>query len=152
MSVRVERTPGVRVVLALIVVTLGVLTAQGWFGDTANIFLMPSNGITPPAPSLSGFLGAIENPQPPFILVWHTFEGIVLVALAVAVFVLALLRSPTRGVRIWSALGLLAMLSAAWGGYRFVLSDFAAGGASAQMGGSFILTYACYFLTLYYTK
>lgn len=60
--------------------------------------------------------------------------------------------SKSRGVRVWSALGLLAMLSSALGGYLFVMSGFADGGASAQMGGSFIGAYACYFLTLYYTK
>jgi hypothetical protein len=44
------------------------------------------------------------------------------------------------------------MLSAAYGGLRFVMSGFADGGKSAEMGGSFILAYACYFLALYYTK
>ena len=152
MAVKVKRPPRMRGVRALIVATLVVLTAQGWFGDTANIFLMPANGVTPPAQSLSGFLGAIQSIQPPFVLVWHTFEGIALVILAIIVFVLSLLWSLSRGVRVWSGLGLLSMLSAALGGYRFVLSGFADGANSAAMGGSFILAYACFFLTLYYTK
>lgn len=141
-----------RALRALIVATLVILTAQGWFGDTANIFLMPANGVTPPAQTLNGFLGAIQSIQPPFILVWHTFEGVALVILAIAVFVTSLFVSSSRGVRIWSGLGLLAMLSSALGGYRFVLSGFSNGANSAAMGASYILAYACFFLTLYYTK
>ncbi|HEV7215944.1 MAG TPA: hypothetical protein VGP33_12580 [Chloroflexota bacterium] len=152
MAVKVLRPPHMRVVRSLIVATLVVLTAQGWFGDTANIFLMPANGVTPPAQTLSGFLGAVQSIKPPFILIWHTFEGIALVILAIAVFVTSLFLPSSRGVRIWSGLGLLAMLSAALGGYRFVLSGFADGANSAAMGGSYILAYACFFLTLYYTK
>jgi hypothetical protein len=48
--------------------------------------------------------------------------------------------------------GLLSVLSAALGGYLFVMSGFANGGNSAQMGGSFIAAYASHFMTLYYTK
>jgi hypothetical protein len=44
------------------------------------------------------------------------------------------------------------MLSAALGGYFFVMSGFSDGGNSAQMGGSYIAAYACYFLTMCYTK
>jgi hypothetical protein len=108
--------------------------------------------VTPPARSLSGFLGAVGSLHPPFILLWHTYEGIVLVALAGMVVALTLIWKSSRGVRIWSTLGLLSMLSAALGGYLFVMSGFTDGGNSAQMGGSYILTYACFFLTLYYTK
>jgi hypothetical protein len=44
------------------------------------------------------------------------------------------------------------MLSAALGGYFFVMSGFSDGRNSAQMGGSYIAAYACYFLTMCYTK
>lgn len=152
MAARAKRTAGLRGLRALIVATLVILTAQGWFGDTANLFVVPANGVPPPAPSLSGFFSAVGSLKPPFVLVWHTWEGIVLVALAVAVFVLSFPWSRSKGVRIWSAVGLFFMLSAALGGYLFVMSGFAAGGTSAQMGGSFIGAYACYFMTLYYTK
>ncbi len=137
---------------ALVVMTLVVLTAQGWFGDTVNIFIVPAEGTSPPPASLSGFLHAVESLQPSFFLMWHTFEGLVLVALAIAVLAFSLMWSKARGVHIWSTLGLLQMLSAAWGGYRFVLSGFSDGASSAQMGGSFIAAYACYFLTLYCLK
>lgn len=152
MIAKAKRPPRIRGLRAFIVATLVLLTAQGWFGDTANIFIMPPNGVTPPSPSLRGLLSAISSLQPPFILVWHTDEGIVLVVLAVIVFVLSLLSPSSRGVRVWSALGLLSMLSAAYGGLRFVLSGFADGAKSAEMGASFILAYACFFLALYYTK
>lgn len=73
-------------------------------------------------------------------------------ALSVAIFVLAFVASKSLGVRVWATLGLLAMLSAALGGYFFVMSGYSDGGNSAQMGGSFIAAYACYFLMMYYTK
>ncbi len=152
MTVTTKRTAQVRGLRALIVLTLVILTAQGWFGDTVNIFIVPANGTTPPPPSLSGFLNAVGSLKQPFLLVWHTFEGVALVILAVAVLVLSLVWSRSRGVRVWSALGLFFMLSSAMGGYLFVMSGFSSGGVSAQMGGSFIGAYASYFLTLYYTK
>ena len=71
---------------------------------------------------------------------------------AVAVLVLSFSWSMSRGVRIWSVVGLLSMLSAALGGFLFLRSGFADGGSSAQMGGSFIGAFASYFLVLYYTK
>jgi len=152
MQAKAGRPAGMRGLRALVVATLVILTAQGWFGDTVNIFIAPPNGETPPAPTLSGFLSAVTSLSPPFLLVWHTYEGIALVVLAIAVFVLSFAASRSLGVRVWATLGLLAMLSAALGGYFFVMSGFKDGGNSAQMGGSYIAAYACYFLTLYYTK
>jgi hypothetical protein len=152
MNTRVERTAQLRGLRALIVTTLVLLTAQGWFGDTVNIFIAPPNGTARPAATVSDFLHAVGSLQPPFFLVWHTFEGLALVVLALAVAILSFFWSPSKGVRMCAVLGLLFTLLAALGGYLFVMSGFKDGASSAQMGGSFIGSYALYFLTLYYTK
>ncbi len=146
---RPARTRALRI---LVVITLVLLTVQGWLGDEVNLFGAPPDGTPPPAASLSGFLRAVASLHPALFLLWHTVEGVVLVVLAVAVSVGAFLWSDSTGVRAWSVLGLLTMVSAAVGGYLFVMSGFTDGGASAQMGGSFIGAYAAYFLTLYYTR
>jgi hypothetical protein len=152
MSATAARPVRVRALRALVVATLVVLAVQGWFGDTVTIFITPANGIAPPPPSPNGLLHELQVLQSPFFPMWHAFEGLALVLLAVAVLVLSLTWSRSRGVRIWSVAGLLSMLSAAVGGYLFVRSGFADGGSSAQMGGSFIGAFASYFLVLYYTK
>jgi hypothetical protein len=136
----------------LLVFVLVVLTIQGWFGDTVNIFVAPSSGITPPPFSLSGFLNALESLPTPFLPLYHAFEGIFLIVLAVAVFALSFTWSKSRGVRIASGLGLVMVVSAAIGGFLFVMSGFSNGGNSAQMGGSFIGAYAFYFIALYYSR
>jgi hypothetical protein len=85
-------------------------------------------------------------------LIYHALEGIFLIALGVAAFALSFRWSNARSVRISSGLGLLMIVSAAIGGFLFVMSGFANGGNSAQMGGSFIGAYAFYFIALYYAK
>jgi hypothetical protein len=151
MNARTERPVRLRVLRALIVVTLVLLTAQGWVGDRVNLFVTPPNPVPPPS-SVGGLLHAVDSVRSPFLLLWHTFEGLVLVVLSAAVLVLSFTWSQSRWVRIWSVLGLAAVVSAAVGGYLFVKSGFADDGGSAQMGGSFIGSYACYFLALYYTR
>jgi hypothetical protein len=133
-----------------LVVILVILTVQGWFGDYVNIFVAPATGTTPPQFSLGGFFGAVQSLG--FGLIWHTFEGIGLIALAAIAFALSFAWSRSRSVRIASGLGLLAIVSAAVGGFLFTMSGFSYGGGSAQMGGSFIGSYAMYFIALYYAK
>jgi hypothetical protein len=152
MSANTARPPTVRALRALVVAALVMLAVQGWFGDTVTIFITPANGIAPPPPSLSGLLHELQVLPSPFFPMWHAFEGLALVVLAVAVLVLSFAWSRSRGVRIWSVVGLVSMLSAAVGGYLFVRSGFADGASSAQMGGSFIGAFASYFLVLYHTK
>jgi hypothetical protein len=132
----------------LIVATLIALTVQGWLGDTANIFLIPS---TPPIveQSASGIFQAITNIGP--VLLIHAFLGIVMLAFASVVLAFSI-RSKPRNVQIPAILGLVMAVSAAIGGVFFVLSGFSNGGNSAQMGGSFIGAYAFYFIELHYTK
>jgi uncharacterized membrane protein len=85
-------------------------------------------------------------------LFWHSYEGIVLLLLGIAVLVLSFKWSNKRSVRITSILGLFFLLAAALGGFLFVLSGLSNGGNSAQMGGRFIGAYAFYFMELYFTK
>jgi hypothetical protein len=131
-----------------IVVNLIILTVQGWFGDTVNIFVAPpgTNSSVP----FSALLPTITNYG--FFLIWHAFEGLLLVILSVALIVASFRWSKKRSVRILSILGALMIISATIGGLSFVLSGFNAGGSSAQMGGSFIGAYAFYFMELYFTK
>jgi hypothetical protein len=145
-----------RTLRALIVAAIVILSVQGWFGDTVNIFFAPSHGIARPTATPGGFVSELGRLQQPFFLEWHAWEGVVLLVLAVTITVLAFAWSRSaglaRGVRWWSVVGLLSVLSAGYGGYQFVISGFGNGASSAQMGGSFIAAYACYFMTLYYTK
>jgi hypothetical protein len=133
----------------MIVVVLVILTVQGWFGDTTNIFVTTSS-ITAPLFSIAGFFHTAMSQG--FILAWHTTEGILLFFLSIAVLGLSFVWSKARSVRILAVLGIFAVFSAALGGYLFTLSGFSNGGNSAQMGGSFIGAYAAYFIMLYYAK
>lgn len=151
-----RRGSQVRTFRVLIVAAIVILSVQGWFGDTVNIFFAPSHAITKPAATLGGFVSEVGRLSQPFFLEWHTWEGVALALLAVTVTVLAFAWSRSaglaRGVRWWSVVGLVSVLSAGYGGYQFVISGFGDGASSAQMGGSFIAAYASYFMTLYYTK
>ena len=132
----------------LIVTTLILLTVQGWFGDSVNIFLIPT---TPPNVdrSFNGILQAIENIGP--ILVIHAFIGLAILAFSIIVLGFSLKNKP-RNVQVPSILGLVMVVLALIGGVLFVLSGFSAGGNSAQMGVGFIGAYAFYFIELYYAK
>jgi hypothetical protein len=141
-----------RALRAVVVTTIVMLVVQGWFGDSVTIFIAPASGITPPPPSPAGIVQELQRLPTPFIPLWHAFEGLALVVLAVVVLILSFAVSRSRGVRAWSVVGLLCMLSAALGGYEFVRSGFADGGSSAQMGATFIGALASYFLVLYYTR
>lgn len=132
----------------LIVGTLIALTVQGWFGDTVNIFLIPTSPATVEQ-SASGLFQAITNIGP--VLLIHASIGILILALSSIVLAFSL-RSKPRNVQIPAILGLIMVISAAIGGVLFVLSGFSNGGNSAQMGGSYIGAYAFYFIELYYTK
>ena len=134
----------------LLVLVLVVMTIQGWFGDTVNIFVAPPNGIAPPAFTMTSFFQLVQSYG--FLLIYHSYEGIALFVLGLITAVLAFKWSPKRSVRICAIIGLFFQTSAAVGGYLFVLSGFSNGGNSAQMGGSFIGAYALYFMTLYYAK
>ncbi|HZY47719.1 MAG TPA: hypothetical protein VFE96_07990 [Candidatus Bathyarchaeia archaeon] len=132
----------------LLVLTLIFLTIQGWFGDTVNLFAVPSGPVTVDA-SLGSILTAVVNVGPTLII--HAFIGLAILALALVVLTFSL-KSKPRSVQIPSILGLIMVISAIIGGTLFVLSGFSNNGVSAQMGGSFIGAYAFYFIELYYAK
>lgn len=134
----------------LIVVNLVILTVQGWFGDTVNIFFAPSSGQAAFPFSFGGFIQGVSSLG--FPLEYHAFEGILLMALSIAILAISFKWSKARSVRICAILGLFFVFSAALGGFLFVVSGFSNGGNSAQMGGSFIGSYAFYFIALYYAK
>ena len=111
----------------LIVVTLILLTIQGWFGDTVNIFLVPTTPATVDQ-SFNGILMAIQNIGP--VLIIHAFIGLSILAFSIIVLGLSLKNKP-RSVQIPAILGLGMVVSAIIGGVLFVLSGFSAGGSSA---------------------
>jgi hypothetical protein len=129
----------------LLIVTLVILTIQGWSGDTVNIFFVPSTPTTP-----SSFFDGVESAGA--LLVLHASEGILLSILAVAVFVLSFVWSKSRVVRISSGLGLLFVILVAVGGFEFVVSGFSDSAGSAQMATGFLGSYAMYFVALYYSR
>ena len=132
----------------LIVLTIVLLTVQGWFGDTVNLFAVPNSPVTVEA-SASGLLTATVNDGA--VLIIHAFIGIVILVLSVTVLAFSL-KSKPRNVQVPSILGLVMVVSAIIGGTLFVLSGYTNNGVSAQMGGSFIGAYAFYFIELYYAK
>lgn len=98
---------------------------------------------------MPGFFDAVSGAGP--FLVWHAVEGVLILISAIVVLAISL-RHDLRSVKIGALIGLITVVSAALGGYLFVLSGFSDGGSSMQMGGSFIGAYAFYFITLWYTK
>jgi hypothetical protein len=131
----------------LIVVTLVVTTAQGWTGDTANLFVTTYTASA--SSSLGGIASTIAGAGP--FLIWHASEGVLILALSLTVLAFSL-RSKPKSVKICASLGTLMVVSAGIGGLMFVSSGFQSAAASAQMGGSFIGAYAFYFMELYYAK
>ena len=111
--------------------------AKAGSGDFVTIFVTPANAITPGliAGAVSRASGTAVRP---FFPMWHAFsrDSRWCSWRWRADPVVHLSRS--RGVRVWSVLGLMSMLSAALGGLLFVKSGYGDGGSSAQMGGSFI--------------
>jgi hypothetical protein len=140
--------PYSRTLLGLIIAVLTVLTAQGWTGDFVNLFAVFPSGLV--SHTFGGFTHALINAGR--MEVTHAILGSVLAALAIVILFIAFRFNTSRGVRVCSVLGFLGILSAAYGGISFVLSGFQINGSSAQMGGSFIGSYASYFLVLYFNK
>jgi hypothetical protein len=132
----------------LIVATLVLLTVQGWFGDTVNLFAIPTSPVAVES-SASGVFQAIVNVGPTLLI--HAFIGLAILALGIVVLSFSL-KSKPRNIQIPAILGLVMVISAIIGGTLFVLSGFTNNGVSAQMGGSYIGAYAFYFIELYFSK
>jgi heme A synthase len=137
-----------RTVRGLTIATLVLLTGQGWTGDFVNLFAVFPSG--PVSRTLGGFTRALINAGR--LEVTHAILGVTLACLAIAIVIIALRTNTSRGVQVWTIVALLGVLSAAYGGISFVVSGFQNNGSSAQMGGSFIGSYASYFLVLYFNR
>ncbi len=133
----------------LLVAVLIILTVQGWFGDTTNLFV-----TTGTAPSIQFSFGAILSSIDSYgiILIWHAWEGFLLLVLSILTIALSFAWAKKRSVRILSILACAFIVSAVYGGLSFVVSGFTDAGSSAQMGGSFLGAYAFYWMELYFTK
>ena len=134
----------------LLVVTLVVLTIQGWTGDFVNLFAPFATPGGSVSFSLGWFVQALLDSGA--VTAYHAFEGSLLVILSVAVLALSFRLSTAWSVRLCSIFAMAAVISAALGGILFVFSGFLDNANSAQMGGSFIGAYALYFLELYYAR
>ena len=137
-----------RTLSGLVIAILVVLTAQGWTGDFVNLFAVFPNG--PVSHTLSGFTQALVKAGR--MEVFHAIVGTILAAIAITILFIVFRFNVGRGARICAILGFLAIISAAYGGISFVLSGFQNDGSSAQMGGSYIGSFASYFLVLYFNK
>ena len=137
-----------RGLFGLNIAILALLTIQGWLGDTVSLFAtFPSGTVNS---IWSGFTQALSAAGS--TTVFHAINGAILVALSIATLVLALRSPSNRAARIFAVLGLIFVFSAAYGGISFVLSGFQNNGNSAQMGTSFVIAYASYFLVIYFNK
>src|ERR1700730_13657250 len=100
-----------------LVINLIILTIQGWFGDTVNIFVAPpGTNSTVPFSSLISTIASYG-----FLMIWHTFEGLLLVVLSFTLILASFRWSRKRSVRLTSILGALMIFSAAIGGVSFIL-------------------------------
>jgi hypothetical protein len=147
-SIQEKNLAGARRNLRILVIgILVLLTAQGWSGDFANLFaVFPTGQIA----SLNDLFQALFQAGP--LVLYHSIEGLVLLALSIAILVFSFAKSRSKNLRIFALLGTISVISAIIGGVLFVLSSFQNNANSAQMGGSFIGAYAFYFLVLYFTK
>lgn len=133
------------------VVTLVILSIQGWTGDGVNLFaLFPSGSVAYSLGGIARALRLVSGTGP--MMIYHTAEGFVLVILSLIILALSFAWTKNRGARICAIFGTFWTISAAYGGLSFVFSGFLSNGSSAQMGASFIGAYAFYFLVLYYLK
>ena len=124
------------------------LTVQGWLGDFVNLFAVFPNAKV--GYTLDSFFKAIKATGN--IEIAHAILGALLLFFAIAILVVAFRGTARKGARICAIIGLIAIMSAAYGGIAFVFSGFKANGNSMQMAGSFIGAYASYFLVLYFNK
>jgi hypothetical protein len=131
------------------ILNIVLLSIQGWSGDAVNLFaVFPSGSVS----GMGQFFSSLAAAGPGPLASLHAVEGILVVLISVGIAVVSFTRSKSRNLRVVAVLGLLFVISAAYGGYAFVLSGFLDNASSAQMGGSFIGTYAMDFLVLYFLK
>jgi hypothetical protein len=140
--------PTARPLLILVIHILIGLTAQAWLGDFVNLFAVFPNGTV--GHTLGGFFRAVIAAGN--LEVAHAILGALLLIFAIAILVVSFRGATHKGARICAIIGLIAIMSAAYGGIAFVFSGFKDNGNSMQMAGGFIGAYASYFLVLYFNK
>ena len=135
----------------LTIVTLILLTFEGWAGDAVNLFaIYPANHLSSITPySYFQYIENVRGIGP--ILLAHEIVALFALGFALSTMLLAL-SMKDKWTMVSSVLGVLGVVSGLVGGLNFVLSWFSDNAASAQMGGSFIQSYAFFFLMLYFSK
>jgi hypothetical protein len=135
----------------LVIVLLVLLAFQFELGMAVNIANPPS--IAPIAFSFSGLSTGVNDAlnRAGGAAQFHAGLGSLLVLLSVVNLVLSL-RSGARGAQIFGVLAFLTTSLAATTGLLFVLSGFQNDGDSHGMATNFILSFAFYFLELYFLK
>jgi hypothetical protein len=146
MAVKKSQVPSGALLIS-VVITLVLLTVQGFTGDSINLFAVFPDQVTG---TFAGFFQALF--QSGGLTVFHAIEGLVIVLGAISIVVSAFRQRTAKVVRAFAVFGMTAVISAAIGGILFVLSGFKNDPNSAQMGGSFISAYASNFLLLYFLK
>jgi hypothetical protein len=136
------------ILMGLVISILIIMTAQGWTGDFVNLFaVFPSGKVRA---TFSGFIQALVGAGRMEVI--HVILRISLMVLTIVALVVTFRSDASKWSRAWVIIGFLGVLSAVYGGLSFVLSGFQNDGNSAQMGGSFIGSYASYFLLMYFNK
>jgi hypothetical protein len=87
-----------------LVVTLVALTAQGWSGDSVNLFSQFPNSTV--QHSFTGLWSALSTGG--LIATYHGIEGLALVALSFLTLLLSFKSSKSKSVRITSVLATIA--------------------------------------------
>ncbi len=144
-SVSGAATPRWRPFRILLALTLVLTTIQGVIGGPLAGGVGGGFQIASSA-SFGAVLSAILGSSG--LLIFHAFEGALILVLAIAVAVFSF-RYRGRNVRTFGVLSLVAALVAFIGGYLHIGGSQAGG---PIMGEAFIATYAFLFMTLYYTK
>lgn len=140
-------SPNLKPVRITAMVMLALLFLQYELGMTT---IMSDPASIPPFDfSITAFRSALDHAG--IVALIHAGFGVWLVIFAIVNLVLAL-RTKIRSVQIVGVLSFIAVLLAAHGGWRFVLSGFQDDHASHEMATNFILSFAFFFLELYYTK
>ena len=130
-----------------IMIMLALLFLQYEFGMAT--IMSDITSISPFSFSITAFRSALDHAG--VVTLIHAGFGGFLVIFSVINLILAL-RTKTRSIQIFGVLSFLTVLLAAHGGLRFVLSGFQNDHASHEMATNFILSFAFFFLELYYTK
>ena len=130
-----------------VIVTLVLLTVQGFTGDSINLFAVFPSQVTG---TFAGFLEALS--QAGGLTIFHAAEGLAILLASISAMVYSFRYRINTSARIFAIIGLTAVISAVTGGILFVASGFKNDPNSAQMGGSFISAYASYFLMLHFLK